>query len=114
MQTHGAQLLFESDSLNAQLVDLAGHAAMNGVCQDIQWTGNKEPQGFSVFVEQVASSTDAGIHVVPPFASQQMSTPPGLFDPVNEMIAPQTPDRRPQHSSSSPVFGLFANLDGDR
>eukprot|EP00971_Amphidinium_carterae_P138615 2746488-Amphidinium_carterae.1 len=75
---------------------------MNGACQDIQWTGNKEPEGFSVFVEQVAGSTDAGIHVVPPFANQQMSTPPGLFDPDQETTAPQTPERRPQHSSSSP------------
>eukprot|EP00971_Amphidinium_carterae_P216221 4292100-Amphidinium_carterae.1 len=109
MQTHGAQLVFEKDTLNTQLVDLARHAALNGACQDITWTGNREPEGFSVFVEQVANSTDAGIHVVPPFATQQVSTPPGLFEPGTEVTAPQTPDRRPQHSSSSP-----ANLGGDR
>eukprot|EP00971_Amphidinium_carterae_P251490 4992066-Amphidinium_carterae.1 len=71
MQTHGTQLLFERDALNTQLMDLTRHAALNGACQDIQWSGDKEPE-------------DAGIHVVPPFASQHTSSPPGLFDVVNE------------------------------
>eukprot|EP00971_Amphidinium_carterae_P091582 1813275-Amphidinium_carterae.1 len=53
MQTHGAQLLFEKDALNTQLVDLARHAALNGVCHDIQWTGNKEPEGFSVLLSKL-------------------------------------------------------------
>eukprot|EP00971_Amphidinium_carterae_P042869 842596-Amphidinium_carterae.1 len=79
---------------------------MNCACQDIQWTGNKEPKGFSDFVEQVANSADAGIHVVPPFANQQMGTLPGLFNVVNEVPAPQTPDIRPQHPTSSPMFKL--------
>eukprot|EP00971_Amphidinium_carterae_P121140 2399509-Amphidinium_carterae.2 len=113
MQTHGAQLLYEKDVLFTQLVDLTRHAALNGACQDIQWTGNKEPEGFSVYVEQIATTTDAGIHVVPPFASQQMSTPPGLFDAV-ETPAPQTPERRTQNSSSSPIFVLLANKDGGK
>eukprot|EP00971_Amphidinium_carterae_P041282 810523-Amphidinium_carterae.1 len=115
MQSQGAQLKYEKDTLFTQLVDLR-HAALNGACQDIQWTANREPEGFSVYVDQVVNSTDAGIHVVPPFASQPTSVPPGLdkVDEVNEP-APQTPEnRRTQHSSSSPVFGLFANMDGSR
>eukprot|EP00971_Amphidinium_carterae_P195945 3888465-Amphidinium_carterae.1 len=107
MQTQGSQLLFEKDVLQTQLMDLARHAAQNGACQDIQWTSSREPEGFSTFVDQVANSTDAGIHVVPPFANQQVSRPPGLFDAANETPTPKTPDRRPQQNSSSPMFGLF-------
>eukprot|EP00971_Amphidinium_carterae_P223106 4426985-Amphidinium_carterae.1 len=114
MQTHGAQLLFEKDTLFTQLVDLTRHAALNGARQDIQWTGNKEPEGFSVFVEQIPTSADAGIHVVPPFANQRTGAPPGLFDAVDEVPAPQTPDRRPKHTSSSPMFGLMASKDGSK
>eukprot|EP00971_Amphidinium_carterae_P277112 5499185-Amphidinium_carterae.1 len=95
-------------------MDLTRHAALNGACQDVQSTGDKEPEGFSEFVERFSSSAYAGIHMIPPFANQQLNAPPGLFDPVNELPAPQTPDRRPQRSTTSPMFGLFANMLGDR
>eukprot|EP00971_Amphidinium_carterae_P325326 6455536-Amphidinium_carterae.1 len=63
---------------------------------------------------QVSSSADAGIHVVPPFASQHMSSPPGIFEAASEVPAvPQTPDRRPAQTTSSPVFGLFTSMIGD-
>eukprot|EP00971_Amphidinium_carterae_P276122 5479435-Amphidinium_carterae.1 len=97
--------MFEKDALTAQFMDLARHAALNGVCQDIHWTGDREPEGFSDFVERVASSVDGEINAIPPFANQQSSAPPGLFDvanAANAVPAPQTPERRPQHSSTSP------------
>eukprot|EP00971_Amphidinium_carterae_P255181 5065785-Amphidinium_carterae.1 len=100
---------------SSQMQSHGAHAALNGACQDIQWTANREPEGLNVYVDQTMNSADAGIHVVPPFASQQFGTP-GLVkvDDVDEP-APQTPEnRRPQHSSSSPMFGLLANMDGSR
>eukprot|EP00971_Amphidinium_carterae_P249192 4946408-Amphidinium_carterae.1 len=98
MQTHGTQLLYERDAINTQFMDLTRHAALCGACQNIQWT-DKKPEGFTEFVEQVSSSAAAGIHVVPPFASQH-ATPPGLFDVVYEVPeVPQTPDRRPARST---------------
>eukprot|EP00971_Amphidinium_carterae_P255179 5065784-Amphidinium_carterae.1 len=54
--------------------------------------------------------------VEPRTRSQQFGTPPGLvkIDDVDEP-APQTPEnRRTQHSSSLPTFGLLANMDGSR
>eukprot|EP00971_Amphidinium_carterae_P149973 2972964-Amphidinium_carterae.1 len=114
MQTQGTQLLFERDALSTQFMDLTRHAARSRACQNIQWS-DKEPEGFTDFVEQVSSSADEGIHVVPPFASQHLSSPPGLFDVVVEApAASQTPDRRPGHSTSSPMFGLFSTMIGDR
>eukprot|EP00971_Amphidinium_carterae_P221010 4388036-Amphidinium_carterae.1 len=104
MQTHGSQLVFERDALNAQVLDLARHVAKNGAAQNIQWTGDREPE-------------DGEVNAIPPFANQQVNAPPGLFNVDNAVIndaAPQTPDRRPHNTSTSPMFGqLFENMLGD-
>eukprot|EP00971_Amphidinium_carterae_P351289 6492027-Amphidinium_carterae.1 len=117
MQTHGSQLLFEKDALTAQFLDLARHAALNGACNDIRWTGDQEPEGFSQFVEQVVSSTEGDS--IPPFANRQPSAPPGIFDVVEaaavEVPAPQTPENRPTYSTISPMFGqIFEKMMGER
>eukprot|EP00971_Amphidinium_carterae_P186077 3693720-Amphidinium_carterae.1 len=115
LQTHSAQLQFEKEQISTQLLDLTRHAAINGVCQDIHWSSNREPEGFSTYVEQVLTNEDSGIHVVPPFANQQVNGLPGLFTSADENErAPQTPERRPQHTSSSPNFGLLAAVDGSK
>eukprot|EP00971_Amphidinium_carterae_P244853 4861477-Amphidinium_carterae.1 len=71
MQNHGSQLLFERDALTAQFLDLARHAALNGACSDIRWTGDQEPEGFSDFVERVSGSVDGEVNAIPPFANRQ-------------------------------------------
>eukprot|EP00971_Amphidinium_carterae_P291052 5779605-Amphidinium_carterae.1 len=115
LQTYSAQLKYEKDMVTNQLLDLTRHAAISGVCQDIHWTSNREPEGFSEYVDQVLNNEDSGIHLVPPFANQPLNTPPRLFVAADvDERAPQTPDRRPQQTSSSPPFGLLAAMDGSR
>eukprot|EP00971_Amphidinium_carterae_P119590 2369321-Amphidinium_carterae.2 len=112
LNTHCAQLAYEKGELTTHFVDLTRHAAILGACQDIHWS-NREPEGFQQYVDEVITSDDSGIHVNPPFANQTSGPPlggppPGLeqsLEAVDE--APRTPDRRPQHSSTSPHFGLM-------
>eukprot|EP00971_Amphidinium_carterae_P098546 1948993-Amphidinium_carterae.1 len=107
MNTQCAQLKYEKDVLSTQFIDLTRHAAIRGACQDIHWS-NREPEGFKEHVNEVVNPDNSGIHIVPPFASKTSSPPPGLGQPTEEADgAPQTPDRRPQHSSTSPLFGLM-------
>eukprot|EP00971_Amphidinium_carterae_P210900 4184626-Amphidinium_carterae.1 len=56
LQTYSAQLKYEKDQISTQLLDLTRHAAINGVCQDIHWTSNREPEGFSTYVDQVLNT----------------------------------------------------------
>eukprot|EP00971_Amphidinium_carterae_P013359 263269-Amphidinium_carterae.3 len=85
---------------------------MQGACQDIRWS-NRAPEGFADFVDQCATSEDAGIHLNPPFATQSVGPPPGLrHQPEIDERGPQTPERRPQYSSSSPEFGLNGEMNG--
>eukprot|EP00971_Amphidinium_carterae_P290787 5774334-Amphidinium_carterae.1 len=106
MSNHCAQLVYEKSELTAQFVDLTRHAAVLGARQDIHWS-NREPEDFKEYVEEVVNSNNSGIHLTPPFANQTRS-PPALDRPIEEAdVAPQTPDRRPQHSSLSPQFGLM-------
>eukprot|EP00971_Amphidinium_carterae_P074421 1470868-Amphidinium_carterae.1 len=95
LQTYSSQLLYEKDQITTQFLDLTRHAAISGACQDIHWSANREPEGFSTYFDQV-------------------SPPPGLHNAADDTErAPQTPERRPQHTSSSPAFGLLA-MDGSR
>eukprot|EP00971_Amphidinium_carterae_P288149 5720563-Amphidinium_carterae.2 len=74
---------------------------MQGACQDIHWS-NRAPEGFADFVDQCATSDDAGINLKPPFATQSVGPPPGLrLQHEIDERGPQTPER-PQYSSSSP------------
>eukprot|EP00971_Amphidinium_carterae_P080000 1583317-Amphidinium_carterae.1 len=67
-----AQVQSAERERDTSMSQLAGkHAAINGACQDIHWSANREPGGFSTFVDQVWTNEDSGIHLVPPFASQQ-------------------------------------------
>eukprot|EP00971_Amphidinium_carterae_P285013 5658077-Amphidinium_carterae.2 len=114
MNTHCAQLTYEKDVLTSQFVDLTRYATLHGACQDIHCS-NREPEGFTDYVDQIVNSEDSGIHLVPPFANQSSGPPPGLPFPTDSVErAPQTPDRRPQHTSASPSFGLQEAMSGSK
>eukprot|EP00971_Amphidinium_carterae_P029642 583009-Amphidinium_carterae.1 len=108
LSTHCAQLTFEKGEMTTQFMDLTRHAAVLGACQDIHWS-SREHEGFQQYVDEVVTSDNSGIHVIPPFANQANSPPPPGLEQLPEVAddAPRTPDRRPQHSSTSPQFGLM-------
>eukprot|EP00971_Amphidinium_carterae_P033028 650065-Amphidinium_carterae.1 len=112
LNTHCAQLTFEKGEMTTQFTDLSRHAAVLGACQDIHWS-SREPEGFQQYVDEVVNSDNSGIHLIPPFANQANGPPPSSPPPGLEQSqevaddAPRTPHRRPQHSSTSPQFGLM-------
>eukprot|EP00971_Amphidinium_carterae_P070907 1402401-Amphidinium_carterae.1 len=92
LQTYSAQLQYKNDQITTQLLDLTRHAAVIGPS-----------------MEHVKTFTGLLTE------NLKVSTPPGLLTAADDSErAPQTPERRPQHTSSSPNFGLLAAMVGSK